>query len=139
MRDRISELNAAILRISVRLDILREVFERAWSLSQFGPCSQRGEVLACSGGFGSQPRPRHTRRGSSCNWTASLSGFERCRAMLVKDRHSARTTCPEPGEQGNGEECVGFQEPIRLPVCCLFSTPNIGSQPLYRFGEASGK
>ena len=56
LRDRLSELSPAILRISVSLDvstILQEVVERAWNLSLCGPCSQRDDVLVSCGGFGS--------------------------------------------------------------------------------------
>ncbi len=59
---------------------------------------------------------------------------------IAVQRSTQRThNVMEPGEQGKREEIVGVQEPMRLPVCCLFSTSNIGSQPLYRFGEEPGK
>lgn len=32
----------------------------------------------------------------------------------------------------------GSQERIPLPVCCLFRMSNVGSQPLYRFGDEPG-
>ena len=62
LRDCIPKLSAAILWISVSLDVsivLQGVVERAWSLSQFGPCSQRGKDLVPGGGFGSQPELNH--------------------------------------------------------------------------------
>ena len=48
LRDRTSKLSAAILRVSVNLDVrtvLQEVFERAWSLSQFVSYFRRGDIL----------------------------------------------------------------------------------------------
>ncbi len=38
------------------------------------------------------------------------------------------------GENGH----VGFQKPIQLPVCCLFSMSNKGSQPPHRSSEEPG-
>ena len=48
LRDRTFKLSAAILRISVNLDVstvLREVIEKVWSLSQFGSYFRRGDIL----------------------------------------------------------------------------------------------
>ena len=42
-------------------------------------------------------------------------------------------------EQRNGMEKGNGEARSLLPVCCLFSTSNIGSQPPYRFGEEPGK
>ena len=47
LRDRVSRLNSAILRINSSLDVsivLQEVVESVWRLSQFGPYSQRGKI-----------------------------------------------------------------------------------------------
>ena len=58
LRDRISRLSAAILRINESLDasaVLREVFERACRLSRFDPYPQSADVLVPSGRFGSWP------------------------------------------------------------------------------------
>ena len=70
---------------------------------------------------------------------ASLEEADRqASAVLANDRRSAFTMSLSQvteGEKGRG----GFQEPIRLPVCCLFSMSSMGSQPRYRFGEEPGK
>ena len=59
----------------------------------------------------------------------------RCWPMIVESHSRCLRAW---GTRGKGKERVGFQEQVRLPVCCLFSTPDMGSQPLYRFGEEPG-
>lgn len=88
LRDRISQLNAAILRISVSLDVsavLHEVVERARSLSQFGSYIRRSDVLVPCGGFGSWPELNN----------CTLSGFAR------EDRSETRK-----GRQVNRHPCL---------------------------------
>ena len=46
--------------------------------------------------------------------------------------------CPV-GLIGTRKDVAALTSRILLPVCCLFRTSNIGSQPLYRFGEEPGK
>ena len=61
-------------------------------------------------------RPRHTHRGSRCQWTTGISGFERCRAVLATDRHSTHNVFRTWGTRENGKSGLAF----RRECCCLF-------------------
>ena len=68
-------------------------------------------------------RPRPKCRGSRCQRTTSVSRFERCLAVLAKDRHSASTQCSEPGEHEKMERVS--QLPRASAAACLLPVQDV--------------